>query len=337
MPTSHRNLRSLPKAHLHLHTEGAMRPATLSDLAVGYGMPLPEIRGFGSFAAFAGMYLAACAVLQTEDDLRRIVDEVVEDNARAGAVWVEPAFYLPRYRDIFGGDEKLLELLIDALQQSADRHGVAAGWIVAADRTIDPGEAVQQAQVAAAFAGAGVVGFGLANDEALFPPEPFAEAYAIAKSAGLLAVPHAGELAGPSSIIGALDVLGADRIQHGVRAVEDPRLVERLAVTGVCLDVCPTSNLMLSVCASIDEHPLPALLEAGVRCSINGDDPLLFGPNLLEEYELLRTGFGFDDAQVAGIARSSVEASGAPETVKRQALAGIEAWLADDADTRATT
>jgi adenosine deaminase len=333
-----RDLRALPKAHLHLHLEGAMRAETLSELATGYGMAVPEIRGFGSFTAFAGMYLAACAVLQTEDDIQRIVDEVVEDNALAGAAWVEPAFYLPRYRDQFGGDQKLLELLIDALTESTARHGLAGGWIVAADRTVDPHQAVEQARLAAMFAGRGVVGFGLANDEALFPPEPFAEAYAIAKNGGLLSVPHAGELAGPESIIGALDELGADRIQHGVRAVEDPRLVERLAETSVCLDVCPTSNLMLAVCASLDEHPLPALLDAGVRCSINGDDPLLFGPNLLEEYELLRTGFGFDDNQIAGIARYSIEASGAPEAVKRQALAGIETWLAaDEPVTRKTT
>jgi adenosine deaminase len=314
-----------------------MRPETLNELAVGYGMPVPEIRGYGSFTAFAGMYVAACDVLRSEDDLRRVVDEVVEDNALAGAVWVEPAFYLPRHRDPFGGDEKLLEIVIDALRQSTERHGLGGGWIVAADRSVDPAEAVEQAHVAATFAGAGVVGFGLANDEALFPPEPFAEAYAIAKAAGLLAVPHAGELAGPASIVGALDVLVADRIQHGVRAVEDPRLVERLAASAVCLDVCPTSNVMLSVCASIEEHPLPALLDAGVHCSINGDDPLLFGPNLLEEYELLRSGFGFDDSRIAGIARSSIGASGAPDSVKRHALAGIDAWLADDAETRATT
>ena len=337
MPSIRRTLQSLPKAHLHVHFEGAMRPETLSELAARYGMPVPEIRGYGSFTAFAGMYLAACDVLQNEEDLRRVVDEVVEDNALAGAVWVEPAFYLPRHRDMCGSDEKLLEVAIDALRESTARRGLDGAWIIAADRTVDPAEALEQANVAASFAGAGVVGFGLANDEALFPPEPFAEAYATAKAAGLLAVPHAGELAGPASIVGALDVLAADRIQHGVRAVEDPRLVERLAASEVCLDVCPTSNVMLSVCASIDEHPLPALLEAGVRCSINGDDPLLFGPNLLEEYELLRSGFGFDDTQIAGIARCSIEASGAPDGLKRHALAGIDAWLADDVETRATT
>jgi adenosine deaminase len=322
-----RDLTALPKAHLHVHLEGAMRPTTLSDLAARYGMPVPATRGFGSFAAFADMYVAACDVLKSEADVRRLVDEVVEDNAAAGASWVEPASYLPRYRHTFGSDQAALELVLDALEQAANRHGIHAGLIVAADRTVDPAEAVEQAHLAARFAGRGVVGFGLANDEAPFPPEPFAEAFAIARGAGLLAVPHAGELAGPASVAGALDALGADRIQHGVRAVEDSALVARLADEQVCLDVCITSNLMLAVVASIEEHPLPLLLEAGVPCSVNGDDPLLFGPNLLEEYELLRSVLDLDDATIATIARTSLAASGAPIEVKHAGRAAIDTWL----------
>jgi adenosine deaminase len=129
-------------------------------------------------------------------------------------------------------------------------------------------------------------------------------------------------------VVGALDALGADRIQHGVRAIEDPWLVARLADTGVCLDVCPSSNIMLSVFPSLEQHPLPALIDAGVRCSLNADDPLLFGPNLLEEYELCRSAFGFDDDRLAFMARCSIDASGAPDALKRQAGAGIDAWLA---------
>ena len=141
--------------------------------------------------------------------------------------------------------------------------------------------------------------FGLANDEAIGPPEPYAEAFAIAKDAGLLSAPHAGELAGPESVWGALDTLAPDRLQHGVRAIEDPELVKRLADSDIVLDVCPTSNLLLSVYPSLAEHPLPRLLEAGIQCSLNGDDPLLFGPGLLEEYELARSEMGLDDAALA--------------------------------------
>jgi adenosine deaminase len=135
-------------------------------------------------------------------------------------------------------------------------------------------------------------------------------------------------LEGPHHVVEAIDLLGADRIQHGVRSVEQGGLVERLAELGICLDVCPTSNVMLSVVPSLDAHPLPALIAAGVQCSVNADDPLLFGPSLLDEYELCRKEFGFDDATMAGIARTSIAAGGAPDTVKLDALAGVDAWLA---------
>ena len=327
-----RNLFDLPKAHLHLHLEGAMRPTTLAERAEHYGMAMPEIKGFGSFPAFADMYVGACEVLRTDADLVRLVDEVVDDAAEAGAIYVEPAFYQPRYVDRLGTDERIIELVLAALADATARTGVATGLMVAADRTVDPTESVAQAHLATRYAGEGVVAFGLANDEALWPPEPFAEAFAIARDAGLISAPHAGELAGPESVIGALDALGADRIQHGVRSIEDPALVARLAESGVCLDVCPTSNLLLSVVPSLADHPLPALLDAGVRCSLNGDDPLLFGPGLLEEYELVRKEMGFDDERIAAIALASVECGGAPDALKAAGVAGIEAWLAGDAD-----
>jgi len=304
-----------------------MRPSTLATLAEESDMAMPVVSGFGSFAAFADMYVGACLVLRTEADLVRLIDEVVEDAAQQGAVWIEPAFYQPRYRERLGADEHIIEMVLDAMAAASRRNGVGVGLMVAADRTADPAEAVAQAQLAARYADAGVVAFGLANDEVGFPPEPFAEAYAIARQAGLLATPHAGELAGPESVIGALDALGADRIQHGIRAIEDPALVARLADEGICLDVCPTSNLLLAVVPSLEEHPLPALLAAGVRCSINADDPLLFGPDLLEEYELCRAQFGFDDTTMAAIATTSIEASGANADHKAAGLAGVEAWL----------
>jgi adenosine deaminase len=328
MISAMRHLRALPKGHLHLHLEGAMRPETLHELAAARGFTVPSIRGFGSFAAFEAMYLAACDVLAGPDALARLTREVVEDAAADGAVWVEPAVYLPHHNDRIGPPAATLEIILDAAMTAASDHGIGVGVIVAADRTVDPADAVDQARLAAAYAGRGVVGFGLANDEVGHPPEPFAAAFAIAHEAGLLSVPHAGELEGPSSVRGALDALGADRVQHGVRAVEDPGLVRRLADSDVCLDVCPTSNVLLGVVPDLGSHPLPALLASGVRCSLNADDPLLFGPNLLEEYELVRTKLGFDDNALARIARCSIDASGAPAAVKDRARAKIAAWLA---------
>ena len=175
----------------------------------------------------------------------------------------------------------------------------------------------------------------MANDEVGHPPEDFAEPFAVARDAGLLSCPHAGELEGPASIWGALDALGADRIQHGVRAVEDPALMDRLASSGVCLDVCPTSNDCLRVVPSVEEHPLRQLLDAGIRCSLNADDPLFFGASLLEEYELCRGRMGLSDEQLAAVARASIDSSGAPAELKTSAGAAIDSWLAAPAPSRA--
>ncbi|GAA0939737.1 adenosine deaminase [Pseudonocardia zijingensis] len=322
-----RDLRLLPKAHLHLHLEGAMRPSTLTDLAAEAGVPTPPVRGYTSFAEFGLQYRAASALIRTEEHLRRLVREVVDDAADDGAVWVEPHFYPPRYAGQLGSADEVLEIVIDEGERAAAARGIGCGWIVSALRDFDVAQAVDLAELAAKFAGAGVVAFGLAADEALFPPEPFAEAFRVARDAGLISAPHAGELAGPASVYGALDALGAHRICHGVRAVEDPALVERLAADEVVLDVCPTSNVMLSVVPSIEEHPLVRLLDAGVRCSLNGDDPLLFGPGLLAEYELVRDTIGLTDEQLAQLARSSLVGSGAPADLMAEAVDHVEEWL----------
>jgi adenosine deaminase len=322
-----RSLRDLPKGHLHLHLEGSMRPSTLAELAERAGVPVPEIKGFGSFTAFADTYLAACDVLRSPDDFFRLVYEVVEDSAQDGAVWVEPSFYAPHHRERFGADEAIIDMVLEAAADAAARLDVGVGIMLAADRTVDPAIAVEQARIAAGATARGVVSFGLANDEVLGPPEPFAEAFRIARDAGLLSAPHAGELVGPDSIRGALDTLGPDRIQHGVRAVEDPELVARLADSEIVLDVCPTSNLLLGVVATISEHPLPALLAAGIGCSLNADDSLLFGPGLLDEYQLVQAELGLADEELASIARASISGSGAPTGLKTSALGAIDDWL----------
>ena len=323
-----RDLTALPKAHLHVHLEGAMRPATLAEIAAGYGVEVPATRGYGSFAAFSGLYQAAEAVLKTEDDIRRVVREVLEDAAADGAIHIEPQMYPGRYAQRLGSAGDVLDLIIDQGRRTAEELGIGFGLILSAIRDSGPEDAEAMAVLAAERAGAGMVGFGLAADEARFPPEPFAKAFAIAREAGLKSVPHAGEHGGPDSVRGALDALGAQRIAHGVRAFEDPELVRRIAAEGVCLDVCPTSNLMLSVVPTLTEHPLAGLIEAGVRCSLNGDDPLLFGPGLLQEYELARETLGLDDTAIAWLARCSIEDSGADAALKARGVAGVASWLA---------
>jgi adenosine deaminase len=327
-----RDLQSLPKGHLHLHLEGAMRPETLAELAAGYGIEVPPIRGYGSFTEFVGQYVAACKVIVEPDDLRRLTREIVEDAAAAGVVWVEPQFYPVNHRSglaSFGNDGDLIDLVIAEGRRVAAEHGISFGLMVSANRTSDPAEAEGLAVLAAERAGSGVVSFGLANDEVGFPPQPFEKAFTIAREAGLISAPHGGELEGPAWVYGALDSLGARRIGHGIRAIEEPELIARLVAEGICLDVCPTSNVMLSVVPDLAAHPLKQLLDAGVRCSINGDDPLLFGSSLLQEYEIARTVLGLDDTELAFVARCSIEDSGAPADLVAASVAAIESWLAD--------
>jgi adenosine deaminase len=322
------DLRGLPKAHLHVHLEGAMRRSTLSDLARHYDARLPSPpTTFGSFADFGALYFAAAGLLRSLDDLARLVGEVVEDAASAGAVWIEPAVHLPDHTRL-GEPQTVLDTLLDAGSVAEEATGVGVGWLITADRTLDPTLAVTQAEIAVRNAGRGVVAFGLANDESASPPELFADAFAIANAGGLIAAPHAGEHRGPEAVRSALDVLGADRIQHGVRAIEDDELVGRLAGQSVCLDVCPTSNVALSVVPDLAHHPLPMLLERGVACTINADDPLLFGVDLLHEYEVARDVLHLGSADLARCARTSIDHSGAPAAIKSKTGGSIDAWLA---------
>ena len=323
-----RDLRALPKAHLHLHLEGGMRPATLLELADHYGVAV-TMDGDGSFETFIRLYRAACEVLRSPDDVARLVREVAEDAAAAGGVWVEPSEWITAAqasRLQLNNEEAVLEVVLDAARRAERDTGVGVGIMVASNRTRPPDEAVALARLAARYADQGVVAFGLADDELRGVPELFAEGFRIARDAGIIRAPHAGEHGGPESVRGALDALGAQRIQHGVRSAEDPWLLERLAAEEVTLDVCPTSNVQLKLFPDYASHPLPKLLQAGVKVSLNADDPLFFGSGLLEEYELARNTFGLDDEALASIAASSIRASGAPDALKATALKGIERW-----------
>jgi adenosine deaminase len=324
-----RDLKTLPKAHLHLHVEGGMRKSTLVERAEHYGIPLPPVGSYRSFTEFAQLYEAACAVLRTHDDLRRLVRESVEDAARSGAVWLEMGVRPTLHLSKFASEAEILETFIDEGRVAGRQLGVEVGVLMTIDRTEPVAIAMREAQVASAFAGRGVVSLGLANDEVGHPPGPFAEPFRIARDAGLLSCPHAGELEGPASMWEALDALAADRLQHGVRCLEDPRLVERLADQGVCLDVCPTSNFCLGVTPTVEEHPLPSLLAAGLRCSLNADDPLFFGADLIDEYVLAREKLQLSDEQLAEIARSSIQCSGASDSFKRTWSQAVDAWLAN--------
>ncbi|MVZ91742.1 adenosine deaminase [Microbacter sp. ANSKLAB05] len=325
--SAHGRFTALPKAHLHVHLEAAMREATLRQWCAEDGIEAPPLVEYADFTAFLGAYGLLIDLLHTPERVGRLLDEVVADAAAQGVVALEFAS-IPEKAVAFGSAEEALEFILPAAADAGRRHGVWTGSIVSIDRGAGREHALEAARLAARFADRGVVAVGLVADERGNPVADAAGAFAIARDAGLGVVPHAGELAGPDEVRSAIE-LGVDRIQHGVRAVEDPRVLELLAERGTCLDVCPTSNVVLDVYPSLEEHPLPRLLEAGVRCSLGADDPLLFGVDVVDEYVAAHERMGVSVARLVGVARASIEASFAPDDVKRDALARIEAWRLD--------
>ena len=337
-----RPLELLPKAHLHLHFTGSLRPTTLLDLADETGTRLPDAltdalasgrpmhfdatdRGWFRFQR---LYDAARTVVRTESAVRRLVLEAAEDDRAEGSGWLEIQVDPTSYAPWLGGLTPALELVLDSARDATDRTGVGVGVIVAASRIRHPLDARTLARLAARYAGSGVVGFGLSNDERRGDTAAFAPAFRIAREAGLASVPHGGELRGADAVAACLDLLGADRVGHGVRSVEDPALVDRLAARKVPLEICPASNVALGVFAQPADVPLRALMAAGVPIALGADDPLLFGSRLLAQYEDARTVHGLSDAELARLAAESVQAANAPEAVKAHLLDAIRTWLA---------
>jgi adenosine deaminase len=336
-----RNLAALPKAHLHLHFTGSMRPSTLAELAAKHDIRLPETlrehhllrltpdeRGWFRFQR---LYDAARACVRDADDMRRIVLEAAEDDAVEGSGWLELQVDPTSYAPFVGGLTPALEIVLDAAREATRTRGCAVAVVVAASRIRHPLDARTLARLAVHHCGEGpgeVVGFGLSNDERRGSTEDFAPAFAIAARGGLASVPHSGELLGPASIRAAIDALHPDRLGHGVRSAEDPALLERIVDAGIGLEVCPASNVALGVYPTLAEVPLRRLVDAGARLALAADDPLLFGPRLTAQYQAARDVHGLADDELAALARSSVEVSRAPFDVRKRLLAGIDDWLA---------
>ena len=334
-----RSLAQLPKAHLHLHFTGSMRHGTLVELAREHGIRLPaaltedwpprlsgtDERGWFRFQR---LYDTARSVLRRPADVRRLLTETALDERADGSGWLEIQVDPSGYAGRFGGITDLIELVLDAAAAATAATGVGIGVIVAANRTKHPLEARTLARLAAQYAGRGVTGFGLSNDERRGAAHDFAAAFRIAERAGLLLVPHGGELAGPASVEACLDELHADRIGHGIRAAENPAVVKRLAAEGITCEVCPSSNVALGVAASPEQVPLRRLAEAGVPVALGADDPLLFGTRLTAQYEIARSAHGFTDTGLAELARMSVLGSVAPPALRAQMIGGIDQWLA---------
>jgi aminodeoxyfutalosine deaminase len=301
-----------PKIELHVHLEGTVRPHTLLAIAKrnDYALPATTVEGlqelyrFTDFRHFIEVWVLTTNALRTEADFRQMVVDYAAEAASHGAVYFEGIFS-PAERVRRGCSwEEVFEGVCNGAQEAKELHGVEIRLTPDIPRGFGADEARTTVEWSARYRDRGVVGVGLGGLEAEFPPEPYEEVFAYAKSLGLGSVPHAGEVAGAASVQGALEALQADRLRHGIRAEEDPGLVRELAGRGVVLDVCPLSNIRTGAVPSLADHPLPRLAAAGVRCSISTDDPAMFDTDLTRDYEAA-TSFGLDprsfyEAGVAG-------------------------------------
>jgi adenosine deaminase len=318
-----RGLSALPKAHLHLHLTGAMRPATLRELAEGYGLPAPDhdARAVGDWAQFQARYDAARAAIRTPSDIRRVVVEAATDDAADGCGWLEIQVDPTSYAPALGG----LQGALEAVLAGAADAPIPTGVIVASSWAREPAHAERLARLAAKYAGAGVVGFGLSNDERRGAVADFGRAFGIAADAGLVATPHSGFYTPAAHVRACVELLGADRIGHGTSAATDPATMGLLAERQIALEICPTSYPPLGV-HQLDEIPVARLLAAGVPVTLASDDPLLFGVGLAGQYAIGREALRLTDDQLAAIAEHGIRASAAPTQLKADLLAGVEHW-----------
>lgn len=321
-----------PKIELHVHLEGAVSPELLLAAARRNGFALPvdtpealrAFMRFRDFDHFIESWFATTPALQTEQDYRELVVDYARRAQQRGAVYIE-AIFSPTDKLTAGIPlETVFAGFCDGAQQAREELGIEVRLTPDITRGVDLDVAERTARLAVAHRDRGVVALGLGGAEAQFPPEPYAPAFAIAREGGIGSVPHAGETAGPASIRGALEQLRADRIRHGVRAVEDPGLVRELADRGMVLDVCVLSNVCLSVTDRVENHPLPQLLAAGVPVTVNTDDPTFFDCELDDEHAAARS-LGADPRTLfeAGIAGALCE----PELKQRlRDVAAAHRW-----------
>lgn len=335
-----RDLSQLPKAHLHLHFTGAMRPATLISLAEEKGVRLPphlldldplkvpaDARGWFRFQR---SYDSARALVRSEEVMRRIIAEAAEDEALEGSVRLEMQVDPTSYAPWVGGITPALEIILDQAKISSQETGVEVSIIVAASRIRHPLDARTLARLATRYAGSEpgqVVGFGLSNDERVGNTAEFGAAFRIARDAGLAALPHGGELLGPESVREVVTALAPRRLGHGVRTTEDLDLLRRLVDDGIAFEVCPASNVHLGVFSDLSHVPLPVLYDLGATVALGADDPLLFHSRLLAQYVTARDIHGFTDEQLASLAHQSIKASLASQDSKSRWMSQIDSWL----------
>jgi adenosine deaminase len=325
----------LPVAELHIHIEGTLEPELLVKLARRNGTWMPtldvdELRAkyrFDSLQSFLDLHYANLRVLRIEQDFYDLASAYLARAAAGGVrraeIFFDPQTHLANgvpLEEVFGG-------LTAALADGASDHGISADLILCFLRDLGPDAADAVLRASLPFRDS-FIGVGLDSTEVGYPPALFKDVYRLAAAEGLRLVAHAGEEGGPEYVRAALDLLSVERVDHGVRSIEDPELVARLRHQQIPLTVCPLSNVALRVVDTLGDHMLPGMLDAGLLATVNSDDPAYFGGYVDDNLAAVRRAFGYDDAQLAALARNSFDACFAPEADKRRWKAEVDSWLA---------
>lgn len=322
---------SIPKTELHLHIEGAAPPDFIRMLAAEKNVDLSKIfKNDGSyvwkdFAEFLKTYEAACSVLQTPDDFRRLTEAVLDVSAAHGVVYTE-MFLSPDFCG--GGDLEAWKEYLAAMTEGAAngkaKHGIETRFIATCIRHFGPDNAEKTAEIVAKTAGGLLTGFGKGGEERHLSADHFAHAFKIAGEAGLGLTSHAGEILGADSVRETLDAFDVTRIGHGVRAIEDPELVERLAEEQIVLEVCPGSNIELNVFSTWADHPIDKLRKAGVPVTVSTDDPPYFHTDMTREYRKLHETFGWGLEDFNATNRTAMNAAFCDDETRQRLMAKFE-------------
>jgi adenosine deaminase len=325
-------LQSLPKAEVHLHLEGCFDADTIARWARAEGVALPraqeDLFKFSGLADFLGFLDLACGLAGTPERLAQLSYGLAQRLTDNGTGYADVIVNPTHWHAWHGRLGAMLDA-IDAGLQAAEQDGLTrVGLCVSLLRTQTADESIELVELLHALRHPRVVALSVDGNEATAgrTGPRFAEAFRRAGQYGLQRTVHAGESSGPEGVWDAVNLLGADRIDHGVRAIEDPALVRMLAERQIPLGICPTSNLVLGVYPSIEQHPLERLRQAGVRVSVNTDDPALLDASLVGEYALCRQAFGWTDEVTRAVAQTSIDASFASEDVKRKLLDALQRW-----------
>jgi adenosine deaminase len=320
--------KTMPKAELHCHIEGATPPALALAQAARYGIDTSSFIRDGAYAwqdftSFVQSYDATANLFRTEEDYALLAETYLTEIAEAGAIYSE-LIVSPDQGDAVGiGADAYVRGLAEGAERARAKTGIETRLLIVGIRHFGPERVVKAAEYAARRPHSLITGFNLAGEERMHRVADFTRAFDIARDAGLGITIHAGELSGAFSVRDALDHVRPSRISHGVRAIEDADLVKRLADEGVVLEVCPGSNIALSVFPDFQSHPLRALHEAGVRVTLNSDDPPFFHTSLAREYEVASTVMGLSDADILGMTRTAIEAAFVDEPTRQRLLSAL--------------